>query len=354
MRDKLRLGRIGAILALAFLATGPASAYDDLVVEEKALRIMDRLVPPGAETKEEGMQESAVPGWIKVGFQAKSKRGWIPVSIFVQEEARYALVGRLYPSAKGAEPREAAERAADKRLPDRFRHRIIGEQAAPMPGLREFLFEVEVPRRGKQPMAVYVGEGFAGVGQLFGPDNRNLTQLAQQRWRAKQVAWKELVKGLEPVYGSADAPVQFGMFTDPDCPSCQKAKARIDGMMGETGERLAGYLLWLPLDMHPHAKPKAKIFTCSPPGRQRILFDALKGTEPDSVQDVYALLAKKDLEVPGGVRECVSSGRAAARLERFRKLADRIGVSSVPTVYFGDRVFKGFPEKELREALRGG
>mgnify|MGYP006286006657 CR=1 FL=1 len=348
-----RLGRIAPVLALVLLAAGPALAYDDLVVEEKALRIMDTLVPPDTETKEEGMKESRIPGWIKVAFQAKSRRGWIPINIYVHEKGDYALVGRLYGSPEGADPREAANKAADKRLPDRFSYRLIKEQAAGMEGLREVIMEVEIPQRGKRPMAVYVGEGFAAVGQLFGPDNQNLTQVALQRWRADQVAWQELVKDLKPAYGSPDAPVRFAMFTDPDCPSCQKAKARIDQMIQETGDRMAGYLLWLPLDMHPHAKPKAKVLACSPAGRQQGLFDALKGTEPEGVKDVYAVLEDKGMAVPEAVRQCVSSGRAEDRLARFSRLAERVGVSSVPTVYFDDRVFRGFPEQELRRALPG-
>jgi hypothetical protein len=339
--------------AAVLLLTGavPAAAYDDLAVEEKALRVMDQLVPSEAETKEKGMAESAVPGWIKVSFEAKSRRGWIPIEVYVHEDTEYALVGRLMDVSADLSPREKADKAAGQRLPDRLDHELIQEEDAPMEGLRLFLYEVRVPQRGPQPMAVYVGDDLAVVGQLFGPANQNLTEVAQQRWRASQVEWAELIKGLEPVYGSADADVQFAMFTDPDCPSCQRAKGRIDELVEEHGDDIAGYLLWLPLDMHPHAKPKAKVLTCSPAGKQAALFDALKDTKPEKVADVYTILEGKDVALPDGVKDCIASGKADKQLKRFNEHAGQVGVHSVPSVYFDDRLYKGFPESAIRSGL---
>jgi len=348
-------GWTGLIVAAACLlgVAAPASAYDDLAVEEKALRVMDEVVPRQAETREKGMEEASVPGWVKVSFEAKSRRGWIPIEVYVHEDAEYALVGRLIGVGGDQSPREKADQAVAKRLPERMDYKLIRQRSAEMEGLQEFLYEVQVPQRGAQPMAVYVGDRLAVVGQLFGPANQNLTEVAQQRWRASKVDWSKLIEGMEPVYGSADAEVQFAMFTDPDCPACQQAKGRIDEMMKEHGGDLAGYLLWLPLNMHEHAKPKAKVLACTEPAKQSALFDALKGSEPDSTGDVYGVLADKDMAVGDGVKECVASGKAEERLQRYRELADRLGVNSVPSVYFNDRLFKGFPEGDVREQLGG-
>lgn len=343
-----------AAAVLALLPAAPAAAYDDLVVEEKALRVLDTMLPSGVETREQGIQESDVPGWVKVSYKAKSRKGWVNVDIFVHEGGDYALAGRMYPQASGAEPRQRARDAMDQRLPEKFRAELVRERAAPMEGLREFLFEVRSARRGPHPVAVYVGEEFAHVGRLFGPANQNLTQETQRSWRGERVAWKDLTAGLEPVYGRAGAPVRFAMFTDPDCPACQRAKGRIDELMAEHGGELAGYLLWLPLDMHQHARPKAKVLACAPSERQDGLFDALKGTKPNKVGEVYEILERKDLEVPPQVRDCVASGQADKHLERFRSQADRVLLRSVPTVYFDGKVYNGFPEAAIKEALGNG
>lgn len=342
-----------AVAACLLGAAAPAGAYDELAVEEKALRVMDEVVPRQAETREKGMEEASVPGWVKVSFEAKSRRGWIPIEVYVHEDAEYALVGRLMGVSGDRSAREKADQAVAKRLPERMDYKLIRQRSAEMEGLEEFLYEVQVPKRGAQPMAVYVGDRLAVVGQLFGPANQNLTEVAQQRWRASKVEWSKLIEGMEPVYGSADADVQFAMFTDPDCPACQQAKGRIDELIKEHGGDLAGYLLWLPLDMHEHAEPKAKVLACTEPGRQSARFDALKGTKPESVDDVYTILEGKDASVSGGTKECVASGKADERLQRYREFADRLGVNSVPSVYFDDRLFKGFPEGDVRGQLGG-
>jgi glutaredoxin len=347
----IKLAMVLGAAALALTVAGPAVAYDELAVEEKALRVLDNLVPQGVETRDKGMQKAEVTGWVKVSYEAKSRRGWLPVDIYVDEAANYALAGRLYPLAAETKPRQKAKEAMAERLPERIERKIIHEGATEMEGLREFLFEVRIPKRGPQAVAVYTGKDFGVVGQLFGPDNQNLTQRAKRSWRGSLVSFGELTEGLKPVYGSGDAPVRFAMFTDPDCPACQRAKKRIDELMAEHGDQLGGYLLWLPLDMHQHAKPKAKVLACAPAERQSVLFDALKGTKPNKVAEVYEVLERKDLTVSRQVRGCVASGQADKRLKRFRKHADTVGLSSVPTVYFDGRVFRGFPEQEVKEAL---
>jgi len=349
-----RAAHYGSLLIAALLATvlaSPAAAYDELLVEEKALRVLDTMVPSGVETREKGMEKAPVEGWIKAAYEAKTRRGWLSVDVYVHESAEYALAGRLFPLEAGAKPRQKAKQAMSERLPDKFERRIIQEQATAMEGLREFLFEVQLPERGPQAVAVYVGKDFGVVGQLFGPDNQNLTEAAKRSWRGSLVSWQDLTEGLKPVYGSADAPVQFAMFTDPDCPACQRAKGRIDELTAEHGDALAGYLLWLPLEMHRHAKPKAKVLACSAPERQPELFEALKGSKPNKVAEVYEVLKRKDIDVPRKVRGCVASGQADKRLQRYKKQADTVGLHSVPTVYFDGKVYRGFPEQAVTEAI---
>jgi len=349
-----KLTRLGPILAaalLALLAAGPAVAYDDLVVGEKALRVLDQIVPSGVETRDKGVEKAKVSGWVKASYQAKSRRGWVPLDIYVHQGGDYALVGKLYPQDAGTKPRQRAKEAMAERVPDKFERSIIHERATGMEGLREFLFEVRIPRRGPQAVGVYTGQDFALVGQMYGPDNQNLTEASKRSWRGSLISWKALTDGLKPVYGDAGAPVEFAMFTDPDCPACQAAKGRIDKLMDKHGDQLAGYLLWLPLDMHKHSRPKAKVLACTAADRQSDLFDALKGSKPDKVADVYEVLKHKGVEVPRKVRGCVASGQADGLLKRFRKQADKIGLHSVPTVYFDGKVYRGFPEQEVTDAL---
>ena len=350
LSTKIWLGRLMAAAAL-LVAAAPVTAYDELAVEEKALRVLDAMLPEGVETRSDGMEEASVEGWIKASYEAKSRRGWMPVKIFVHEDTDYALAGRLYAVTPDAEPLDKAKSALGERIPSKFERELIQEKATAMEGLREYLFEVRLPQRGPQAIGVYVGDDFGVVGQLFGPGNENLTQKSKRTWRGSLVSWSDLTKDLEPVYGDAEAPVRFAMFTDPDCPACQAAKDRIDSLVAKHGDRLAGYLLWLPLDMHDHAEPKAKVLACAPTGTQPRLFDALKETKPNGVEEVYEVLERKDVAIPDGTRGCVDSGGGDRHLERVRQQADQVGLSSVPTVYFDGKVYRGFPEDAVKEAL---
>ncbi|MFP4616338.1 MAG: thioredoxin domain-containing protein [Thiohalorhabdus sp.] len=346
------MGWLVLAAGLTFLA-GPAGAYDELEVEERALRVMDDLLPSEIETRQKTMEEAEVSGWVHVVYEAQSERGWIPVELYIREEADYAFMGKQYPLDPSEDADAKAEAAMDKRLPAEFERELLESRDTPLEGVREYLYEVQVPQRGAQPVAAYVGEDFAVVGQLFGPDNANLTEAAEQEWAGSQVDWEELVDGLEPVFGSGDTEVRFAMFTDPDCPACQRAKERIEELVEENGDELSGYLLWLPLDMHQHAKPKAEVLACAAPERQSDLFDALQGTQPNSTDDVYSILENQEVEVSKSVRECVAAGEGEERLKRYKDFADRMQVHSVPSVYFDGRLFKGFPESEIREALGG-
>ncbi|MFA9461301.1 thioredoxin domain-containing protein [Thiohalorhabdus methylotrophus] len=353
MRKRGWIGWLALAIGLTVLA-GPAAAYDELAVEEKALRVVDALLPPDIETRKKSMGEAPVEGWVKAVFEAQSQRGWIPIELYIREGADYAFMGQMYQLDPSMDARDKARKAMENRLPPRFDRKLLQSGDTPLEGVKEFLFEVQVPQRGAQPVAAYVGDGFGVVGQLFGPDNQNLTEVAKQKWAGGQVSWKELVKGLKPVYGSEGAPVRFAMFTDPDCPACQQAKRRIDTLIEKHREDLSGYLLWFPLEMHKHARPKAEVLACSTPERQSRMFDALKGSEPGDVEDVYATLQEEGVEVPERVRECVSSGKGEEWLKRVREFANKMQVTSVPSVYYDGRLFKGFPEQEIREALRSG
>jgi len=331
---------------------GQAWANDDMAVQEKAMRVVDSLLPSDIQTRKKDMEKADVPGYVKVVYEAKSRRGWIPIEMFIRDSADYAFLGRMYKLDPGMSPREKAQKAMASRLPKRFERKIIQSGKTPMKGVKEFLFQVKVPKRGPQPVAAYVGKDFGVVGQLFDPNNKNLTEVSKEKWAGSQVAWKDLIKGLKPVYGSADAPVKFAMFTDPECPACQHAKGRIDALMEKHGKDLAGYLLWFPLSIHAHAKPKAKVLACSPADRQSKMFNALKGTEPKNVDDVFSALEDKGIDLSEQVHKCVSSGKAKERLQRYRHFANEMQVNSVPSFYYKGRLYKGFPETEIRQALK--
>lgn len=340
------------VMALALGIAAPVNALDKLQAQEKAMRVLDQMVPPGTETREKGVQGEPVPGWTRVAFEAKSNRDeWLPIDVYIDTEGDYALVGRLY-QVDGADPEARGEAALSQRLPERFDFRLIKKQKAPLQGVAEMLYEVSLPQRDQtRALTVYAGDGFGVVGQLYGPDNTNLSDRVRQEWRAEQVAWSDLVADRAPVYGTKDAPVQIAMFTDPDCPACQRAKKRIDKLADEYGDDLGVYMLWMPLPMHDHAEPKAKALACSAAQEQKGLFKTLKPMEPNSVGDVYTALEEEGVAVPDGVRECVSAGEAGEALAQNKRHANSMGVRSVPSVYFRDRLYKGFPESAIRDAL---
>lgn len=345
--------RILAALAVAGLlaASLPAVAQDDFALRDRAARAVASVLPERVQTREADDAITPVAGgWRRVPYEVQGRRGWFAVDVLVHPEHGHALVGALGEGVSGDGPRARARSLLKGQLPDGWRLRPVSDRAVGAAGLHEVLMEASRgDGGGARLLSVYVGEEFALRGGLRGPQGTDITAAGRRRYRGDQVSWDELTADRKPAYGSADAPVRLAMFTDPDCPSCRKAKKRIEALAEQHPGALAVYFLWYPLDAHPHAESKARVLSCAPAGRQPALFEALKPTQPEDAAGALAALREAEVAVGQGVARCAKQGKGT--LARDRELARKGRVTGTPSVYFRGDLYRGFPEPAIRRAL---
>lgn len=342
-----------ALLA-GLLAAAPADAQDDFAARDRAARAVASVLPERVATREaDGAVSEVAAGWRRVPYEVQGRRGWFPLDVLVHPGNGHALVGTLGEGGAGDGPRARAQSLLESQLPDGWRLRTVADRAIDAAGLHEVLVEAQRGGQGgARLLSVYVGEGFALRGGLRDPEGTDITGAGRRRFRGDLVSWDALTEGRQPAYGAAEAPVRVAMFTDPDCPSCRRAKERIEKLAERYPQRLAVYFLWYPLDAHPHAEPKARVLACAPAGRQAELFEALKPAEPEDVAGALEALRDSGMSVDQGLARCARQGKGS--LARDRQLAQQGRVTGTPSVYFQGELYRGFPEPAIRRALEEG
>lgn len=154
---------------------------------------------------------------------------------------------------------------------------------------------------------------------------------------------------LEQSRGSADAPVTVVEFTDYQCPFCRRFQAEtwpaIERNYVATG-KVRFVVRDLPLRIHSDARPAAEAAHCAgEQGRFWPMHAALLAR--DMKLDPASLLAKAQglgLD-PARFKQCVTSNKYEAAIERNAAQADALGVRGTPSFIIG-RVSQGVLEGE--------
>jgi protein-disulfide isomerase len=144
---------------------------------------------------------------------------------------------------------------------------------------------------------------------------------------------------LEEASGSADAPVTVVEFTDYQCPFCRRFQAEswpaLEHNYVGTG-RVRFIVRDLPLSIHSSARPAAEAAHCAgEQGRFWPMHEALLAR--DMKLDEASLAGKAralGLDVPR-FRQCLSSNKYAAAIERNAAQAAALGVRGTPTFIIG-------------------
>jgi protein-disulfide isomerase len=144
---------------------------------------------------------------------------------------------------------------------------------------------------------------------------------------------------LEQARGATDAPVTVVEFTDYQCPFCRRFQAEswpaIERNYIATG-KVRLIVRDLPLKIHSAARPAAEAAHCAgEQGRFWPMHEALLAR--DMKLDEASLLAKAQalgLDLPR-FRQCVTSNKYAAAIERNAAQAEALGVRGTPTFIIG-------------------
>ena len=168
------------------------------------------------------------------------------------------------------------------------------------------------------------------------------------------------LKGVElPVDGSPrkgpeNASLTFTVFTDFRCPFCKRAAAKLDELQRAYPDQVAIVYKNLPLtSIHPQAELAARAaFAAGRQGKFWEMHDTLfsaNGAElPRELIDTMAEGLGLDMDQ---FKEDINSAAATAALETDKKLADKLGIKSTPTIYLNGR-FVGSGVHEIEERFK--
>ncbi|MEO0202892.1 MAG: thioredoxin fold domain-containing protein [candidate division WOR-3 bacterium] len=73
----------------------------------------------------------------------------------------------------------------------------------------------------------------------------------------------KIIENKKPILGTEKAPLKIVVFDDPDCPFCRRSMPLLKMLYEKNLEKVAIYIRWFPLDIHPDAKRKSTILACS-------------------------------------------------------------------------------------------
>ncbi len=134
--------------------------------------------------------------------------------------------------------------------------------------------------------------------------------LISQSPSLKEVS-EEVVKDAHLILGKSSAPIKIVVFDDPDCPFCRKYLPMLKTLYEKNSEKVAIYVRYFPLDIHPDAERKSRILACS--------------------KDYFSTKEKliKGMEVEPDVKGCDGS----KIVERDRELGFKLGVRATPTSF---------------------
>jgi len=164
--------------------------------------------------------------------------------------------------------------------------------------------------------------------------------ISEERQKAEALA-AGLTSGGAPVRGRADAPVTIAVFSDFQCPYCAGFASTMKEALSKDGDKTRVVFHYLPLSMHPWARPAAEAAACAQQqgdtffwALHDFLFDHQKDLAPDTLHPKIAEFAKslKGFD-PGEFAMCVVERKTAAQIDKDVAFAQQNGINATPTAF---------------------
>ena len=193
---------------------------------------------------------------------------------------------------------------------------ISSIRQSPVPGLYEIHAGGDIIYSDQHGDHLLVG------GQLIETStHRNLTQ--ERLLELSSIDWNILPLDKAIVSGDENAELKLAVFTDPDCPFCQKMEQELKLVKG-----VKVYTFLYPLPMHPEARGKAEAIWCSENRHETMLQVIVDRANPQ-------------------VEKCDTP------LDEIAELGNKLNVTGTPTLFSGDgRMSAGWkPAAELKKWL---
>jgi protein-disulfide isomerase len=153
-------------------------------------------------------------------------------------------------------------------------------------------------------------------------------------------------------YGNAKAKNKIIEITDFDCPFCKNAFNYLHDNV-KNNKDVAIFLMHFPLNMHPTAKTKAKIFEAGLKMGYNFaseLFNDTKLKELDNngLLDYFA----KKIKDSNKFMELVNSKEIENKINDNINYAKTLGVSATPILYINGRQIRGFDKEQIDKAIQ--
>lgn len=199
---------------------------------------------------------------------------------------------------------------------------VTNVEPAEVPGL----WLVEIAKNGRlYPIYIDYSEQYVIEGRILRlSDRKDITKQRTQKSNPANTEEIPLEDAL--LLGSEDASTKAIVFTDPECPYCEKMHQAMKEVVRRDPD-IAFYIKLYPLKMHPKAYPIAKSIVCR-----------------ESMEMLEASLAGEDVAILPCEAPAVDANIA---------LAKKLGINSTPTLVLPDgRIEPGYkPAEDLLRLL---
>jgi predicted DsbA family dithiol-disulfide isomerase len=145
-----------------------------------------------------------------------------------------------------------------------------------------------------------------------------------------------------PFIGKKDAPVTLVVFSDFQCPFCNKVKPLLDKALEDNPDKLKIVFKHLPLQMHKQARPAAlAAIAAQEQGKFWEMHDALfAGSRKLDKESIEKAAADIGLDMEKFKKDW-NSPAVEAKLKKDMMDAGKAGVGGTPTLYINGRQVKG-------------
>jgi protein-disulfide isomerase len=206
------------------------------------------------------------------------------------------------------------------------RHRIQGDPASLTPQIRSYLRS----QREAERRAEFI-------------DSLRKTAKVDVQLQAPPVFRATVATEGFPSRGPADAPVTIVEFSDFHCPFCRAVQPTLNTLLARYPGKLRLVYRHYPLDsLHPQARRASEASWCAAEQNRFWQFhDRIYANGPDASPETLQRLANEAGVDAAKFTSCLSSGRAAASIEKDVEEGSRHGVTGTPGFFVNGRNLSG-------------
>lgn len=150
---------------------------------------------------------------------------------------------------------------------------------------------------------------------------------------SREAAWTDVLEGGIRI-GAPAAPVQLAVFSDFECPYCQRFHAAFRSARAEFGDSVSLVFVYFPLSMHKFARPAARAAECARvQGRFSEYADALFDAQDSLGLKPWSAYASAAKGIDSArLSRCANEPQTDSAVAAGVALGTRLGVQYTPTV----------------------